>query len=575
MIRRAATMISIWVLGLSLPPHAYGQESCGPGTDPDDATSQIEVCVVDQPSYALELFGSRVDAIELNYVDEPDPEDADAPEFSNRPKVLIELPERGPGPEDDIAPGSAATVTVRLNGAVFAERIRSSDLKLRNLAGPATGRLRVQSREGGGAGDRLVSFDVEVVGGDGLGNAADGLPVTLALHMPALTQAGDAMTAPSSPGVEVQVDVASATSGNAGFPDFPARGQTLPGGSDADDEREEEAGLRVLIRKPAPTDRALSMVGTDGLEGGTIEPRERNLVFAAPRDPAFLTVGRVALTLRDDLYQADGAPFSVIEAIGSRRNGAGAGVLAVSSVGDFGSGDRVVLDWDGDDKAGEGEALVIDAGVASADFPLEDLVPGTYEVIYFPRQDEPLRSGAIRTTFAIDFDRSGNSAPPPVREIVQLQYLNAETALPAYAIASPSATDRAHVRIRCQASVPCQVYLACDGADGVHYFGDLELQVDPRTTRTVTAREVAAVIGASEEDFAGGMSCEVFGSDITVQVLTRSGGTLANTTYVGGRLAKRVRELITEADAATRAAAAAACASIRDAASRRAQGCPM
>ena len=309
MIHRAATVILIWVLALSLPPHAYGQEtSCGPGTDPDDAASQIEVCVVDRPRYALELFGSRVDAIELNYLDEPDPEAADAPE-SNRPKVLIELPERGPGPGDDIAPGSAATVTVRLNGAVFAERIRSSDLKLRNLADPATGRLRVQSREGGAAGDRVVSFDVEVVGGDGLGNAAeDGSPpVTLALHMAALTQAGDAMTAPSSPGVEVQVDVSSATRGNAGFPDFPARRQTLPDGSDADDEREEEVGLRVLIPKPAPTDRALSMVGTDGVEGGTIEPGERNLVFAAPRDPAFLTVGRVALTLRDDLYQADAA----------------------------------------------------------------------------------------------------------------------------------------------------------------------------------------------------------------------------------------------------------------------------
>ena len=572
MNRRAATVVSIWAIALSLAPHAYGQESCGPGTDPDDAASRIEVCVVDRPRYAVELFGSGADALELSYMDEPDQEDPDAAAFSNRPKVLLELPDRRPGAGDDIAPGSAATVTFRLSGAVFAERIRISDLKVRNLGDGGGGGFRLRSREGGAAGDRVVAFDIEVTGSVGLGNAPDGLPVTLALHMPALTRAGDAMTAPASHGVQVQVDVETTTTGNFGFPDFPARGQTLSDGPDADDEREEDAGLRVLIPKPDPLDRALSLVGAEGAEGGTIEPEERTLVFAASRDPAFLTVGRVALALREDLYQSDGEPFSVVE---GRRAGEGAGVLAVSTVADFRSGDRLIFDRDGDGQAGEGEALVIDEGVALAEFRLEEIVPGTYEVVYFPGQEEALRSGAIETTFAIDFDRSTNRAPPPVRETVQLEYLNAETALLAYAIAPPSDPDRAHIRISCRASSPCQLYLACDGADGAHYLGGLDMPIDPRTTRTVTAQEVAAVIGASDEDFAGGMSCEVFGSDIAVQVLTRSGGVLANTTYVGGPLAGRVREVITEAEAATRAARAAACASLRDAASRLAQGCPM
>ena len=153
MIHRAATVISIWAMALSLGPHAYGQESCGPGTDPDDAASRIEVCVVDRPRYAVELFGAGADALELSYMDEPDPDDPDAAAFSNRPKVLLELPDRRSGARDDIV-----TVIFPLNGAVFAERIRISDLKVRNLGdGGGVGvRVRVEGRRRDGRAGRGV-----------------------------------------------------------------------------------------------------------------------------------------------------------------------------------------------------------------------------------------------------------------------------------------------------------------------------------------------------------------------------------------------------------------------------------
>ena len=546
---------------------ASAQTACGESTNPEDAT-QIEVCVVDRPRYAAELFGSGADSLELDYVDEhADPEDPDSA-FSNRPKVLLELPDRGSG-NDDVAVGSSTIVTVRLLGAVFGERMRASDVEARNLA-DGGGSLRISSREGGAAGERAVAFEIEVVGG-GIGGAGEG-PLTLALAMPPLTGAGDAMTSASSPGVLVQVDVESTATGPSRFPDFPARRQTLPDGPDTDAERDEDDGRRLLIRKPEATDRALTLVGAAGAEGGTIEPEERRLVFAAPRDPAFLALGVAGLALRADLSQADGTPFAVT---GTRRSpGDGEGVLSVSTEGDFRAGDRLVFDLDGDGEAGEGEILAMEEGTATGDFVLEDVVPGNYEVLYFPRSGEPLRSGAIVTTFAINFDRSGNSAPPPVRQTVRLEYLNAERALAAYAINPPSDPDRANVRVSCRSSMPCEVYLACDGADGAHYFAGLDSPIDPRTTHTVTALEMMEALDAADEDFVGGMSCEVFGGDIAVQVLQRSGAVLTNTTYVGGRLERRVRELTEEAGRAAHAARGAACASIANAAARAASGCP-
>ena len=268
--------------------------------------------------------------------------------------------------------------------------------------------------------------------------------------------------------------------------------------------------------------------------------------------PAVLTLARVALALRNGPVQADGRPFSVAEGI---RGGDGSGVLKVAAAGDFGAGDNIVFDLNSDGKAARPEVLTLNGSLASGVFSLEEVVPGTYSVLYFPGQEDPLRSSAIRTTFVVDFEKSTNRAPPAVRETVELEYLNADTALPAYAIAAPSARDRTQVRIRCQSSVPCRVYLSCDGADGSHYFGGLDGLVGRREVRTLTAHDVAVNIGASDLDFAGGMSCEVFGSDISVQVLTRSGGVLANTTYVGGRLEESVRVLVEEAARAASLAA--------------------
>lgn len=46
---------------------AGAQERCGPETVPGRAAAQMQVCVVNRPRYAAELFGPGADAAELGY----------------------------------------------------------------------------------------------------------------------------------------------------------------------------------------------------------------------------------------------------------------------------------------------------------------------------------------------------------------------------------------------------------------------------------------------------------------------------------------------------------------------------
>ena len=78
--------------------------------------------------------------------------------------------------------------------------------------------------------------------------------------------------------------------------------------------------------------------------------------------------------------------------------------------------------------------------------------------------------------------------------------------------------------------------------------------IGARMVDTINADELADIIGADDADFMGRMSCEVIGTSISVQVLTRSGDALVNNTYVGGPLEAQVRDAINNAKAATDAA---------------------
>ena len=562
---------AIGLFGLTIAYASGAWAACGIDTDPIDPTTQIEVCAPDDkhPNYAVELFGAGADDLALGYevinvaqVENTD-EDETAGNTDNQPKVVIELPVA-------LTDNAGASITYTLIGAVFAERAGAQFVSTAHTDNEAN--LRVTREDGGAAGDDFVAFAVEATGPFGpnsdevsmdatgaMGAAQAVSKALIVFAMPELTGTAGAMTGPNAPGISVSVVVERTSAGAGRFGNFPESDSTVPDQND-DGKRDADKGIRMIV--PAPSARGVTVATLDGANG-VINPETREMLVGPAQQ---MTVGGATVTVNDALHQLDGTAFSVLNRAGASRDGGGAGALLVTSQGDFRDGD--MLFWSVDAKYNDTDTMLeIDEGMATAEFDLFDVDGTTHNIHYIPNGEDPLRSGSITTTFAVAFENDGNVAPKAGAELVELNYLNAATALLAYAIAPPSNPDDSNIRVRCDSSSPCQVYFACDGADGAGYFGKMDGMIGARMVDTLNAMELADVIGAVDADFAGRMSCEVIGSSISVQVLTRSGDALVNNTYVGGPIESSVRMAIESANEATKQAitAGASAKAVRDA----------
>ena len=562
--------IGAFVLTIAYASGAWA--ACTAATDPGDG--QVEVCVVGGPSYAGELFGAGSDDVVLSYMDvEAAERDATTTpvtpcvvEGTNGPKVVIELPDGTAALTGD------AEIIYTLHGATFGQRVSNTDVRAMHH----TGSISTSVIDGGAPGDSSVVFEVEATGlayaaawdPDGTGTdceAADHAresgdeKALLAFLVPPLQEASAALRgrpSPAAPGVLVSVEVDGTSVG--GFPRYPARQQVFNVDANMDGEMDADAGRRVLLAKSGAN--AVTVTADDG-STGTISPeaRETLLISTAiplPLNPQQLQVASVAVAVNSALAQSDGEGFSVADETGRRNDGDGAGSLLINTSGDFRDGD--VLFWDANGNSRYDAGMEIDTmmdvsdGMAEADFGLDEVTAGS--IIYVPNGKDPLRSGRIATTVSVEYSLSTNATPRPQSASADLNYAGAEDALLAYAIAPPSNPDDSNIRVRCDKSTPCQVYFACDGADGMGYFGKMDGMIGARMVDTVNADELADIIGADDADFMGRMSCEVIGNSISVQVLTRSGDALVNNTYVGGPLEAQVRDAINNAKAATAAA---------------------
>ena len=548
--------------------------ACTAATNPGDG--QVEVCVVGGPSYAGEIFGAGSDDVVLSYMDiEAAARDAGPPvvpcvvEGTNGPKVVIELP-------TTVTAGALlsgdAEIIYTLHGATFGQRVSNTDIRAMHHEGTISSSVI----DGGAPGDNQVIFEVEATNlgysaswdPDGTGTdcdaadharAADDGKALLAFLVPPLTEASAALKgepSPAAPGVVVSVEVDGTSVG--GFPRYPARQQVFNRDANMDGEMDADSGRRTLLAKSGAN--AVTVMADDG-STGTISPdaRETLLISTAvpfPLDPQQLDIASVSVAVNSALAQSDGEGFSVEDNTGRRNDGDGAGSLLINTSGDFRDGDMLFWDANGNSKYDAGMEIdtVMDMtnGMAEADFGLDEVSAGT--IIYVPNGKDPLRSGRIATTVSVEYSLSTNAVPRPKMASADLSYAGAADALLAYAIAPPSNPDDSNIRVRCDQSTPCQVYFACDGADGKGYFGKMGDMIGARMVYTVNADALGDIIGADDADFTGRMSCEVIGSSISVQVLTRSGDALVNNTYVGGPLEAQVRDAINNAKAAAAAA---------------------
>lgn len=499
------------------------------------------VDVSDVKTYAKEVFGAEASDVVVDY-------DTEAP------KITLSISMATATEAMEVDDGDTTDITFTLANARFARNVRLSSLQSNNRA------VDVIRTDDGRRDDSSVTFHIEADGDLPLATSTV-TTVSFEFAVPELTGLNT-----SKP---VTATVAVDTGGGSGWPRSDATTAIVGTDTGLDNGQ-----LRALGPMPAtgerPTKPLISFADglrfTVGGSGGTrmIDVSSGRTGFTTD-GPA--TLGTVTLGLEtasecdadeppsDCILQPSGDPFSI-----ARRQD-GEGDLVVTSTGDFRDGDVVWLDADGSKTAQASETLSMSDGAASRTFEIADLAGdsraargsvareegiATKTLYYAPNGDDGLRPSEYRSRFSVDFQAAGNADKPAQESRFETVY--AATADPsgagepvaveatrnAGAVPALTAADLGNLRIKCEVSSPCVIHLECDDVSGESWFARLDEPIPGRSTLHLSAADIAEALGIAVEDgWDESLSCAILGSrDISVQVLTRSGGVLVNHTYI-------------------------------------------
>ena len=493
----------------------------------------FSVDVTDTKVYAKEVLGADAADAVVDY------DDAE-------PKVTLEIRLQG-----GAQIGDAADIEFSLVNAKFASNVRLGSLDI--TTGAAM--VRVSGKDDGVRDESSVTFRIE---------ASQVIPsasttVAFAFGLPELTGL--------NPTKNVTATVAVYSGGGSGWISSDASGVAAGANTGLED-----GVLRALgpmpMTGPRPNKPIVSFV--DGLAfavGGSGSSRMISLaadrtrfVADGPATLGTVTVGlNAAVNCEADplpsncILQRNGDPFSI-----ARRQD-GEGNLVVTATGDFRTGDTVWLDADGNRQAAASEMLALgDDGAMSGTFDLADLAGNaaaargtldreeglaTRTIYYQPNGEDGLRPSEFRTRASVDFSDDGAADKPAQESRFSTVYamvdasgagMAVEATRTAQSVPALTAVDVGNVRIKCEVSSPCVIHLECDDVNGETWFAELDEPVPGRSTLHLTASDIAEALGIAEEDgWDDSLSCRVLSSrDISLQVLTRTGGVLVNHTYV-------------------------------------------
>ena len=219
------------------------------------------------------------------------------------------------------------------------------------------------------------------------------------------------------------------------------------------------------------------------------------------------------------------------------------GNLVVTARGSFADAD--VIFFSADTVYAESEALSVNVrtGTATGSFPLSaaagNVLAAQYRLYYVPAPGM-LRQNTIRASYELDYtidDADGGYASRIVETGAnRITFSGVNDMAFAYAIPNPAVGDIGNVRIRCQGSADCTVFLDCVDEDGARLgSGDLaEVMIPGGALMHYSSKTtLPQLLGVSS--WAGRLSCNIMSDkDISVQVLTRSGDVLVNNTYISG-----------------------------------------
>lgn len=219
-------------------------------------------------------------------------------------------------------------------------------------------------------------------------------------------------------------------------------------------------------------------------------------------------------------------------------------MMNITVTGPLGTGDILFLSRDttystsGDNR--DVMFTVTGRTATSSSVTLTSVADGHERTLYLvPAAGRTLSRGLYRTTFEADFSEDSMRDTRAQTEVVRIEYSNLTVQGYAYAIPNPDVSDTGNLRLRCESSGNCAVFLDCYDQNGRSIGGFPELTVTARATMRLNTKSTVA--GSSLTDalgvdtWEGRLSCEVLSNaNVGVQVLTRSGGTLVNNTYISG-----------------------------------------
>ena len=299
-----------------------------------------------------------------------------------------------------------------------------------------------------------------------------------------------------------------------------------------------------ITTKPLDPRTAVEME-PGGVVGYIKEPNEEGQDTA--RDEVVYSPGRADVAAKP--YDIRGMDGLVVDA-GLR------GTLTMSATGTrelFNEDDMLFIDYDKNGKMGPGEEIMIDADMMNvamgsalsidADNAQSDSFDkggvGEFTVYYMPGGKGTINHRAtINLVASVDYSDPSANDEDDAKASNTLNFDGvAGNGIKAYAI--PHSTnqigDKGNLRVRCEDSTDCRVFLECwgDGGTETRAFGEVD--------GGVPANGVMVWNGAAIESVTGRMpdsrhSCRVLSKGmVTVQQLTRDGNsqTLVNNTFVG------------------------------------------
>ena len=417
-----------------------------------------------------------------------------------------------------------AYLTFTLTGATFSGAINTNSLKLQRVV-PGTpptitepGAIVKTITEGGSAGDREVTFELEVVtaidtsvtGAERLLFEVPSLtvdPVTLKAAV-AATDSTPAM--PAVEGVRVDASIRPFASRSNPFPgQVVSADDDLPTGTKALAEAQIISLHSALGASLGPGE--VATVAIDNLKAITDGTK---VTLRGATETRGVRVGSLIVGLTDP--DAAGVGFdptlatqsSLLVLLGNAKTRSAApnntvspslaGNLRVRVSGDFQEGDRVVLGTDAAAKVftPDGESVMVEMPLSTS-----IAAPGT-PVVYIPGGVDDLTPRKFDASLELRLlDPQSKSGPAGRPTEGEIRYKDITTQGYAYGVMRADDVEAtSFLRLTCASTTACSIFISCFNESGTPYFGNLTTTatVPSGGTGVYSSSDIAAALGDAD-----------------------------------------------------------------------------